>query len=67
MGVSHELIEEKTAVSEEVAKEMVRGAIKALNVDYAIAATGFAGRRLRGGRKVKQLKERTDSSQIGAV
>jgi len=31
------------------------------------AATGFAGRRLRGGRKVKQLKERTDSSQIGAV
>ena len=43
LGVSHELIEEKTAVSEEVAKEMVRGAIKALNVDYAIAATGFAG------------------------
>ena len=43
LGVSHELIEEKTAVSEEVAKEMVKGAIKALNVDYAIAATGFAG------------------------
>ena len=43
LGVSPELIEEKTAVSEEVAKEMVRGAIKALNVDYAIAATGFAG------------------------
>lgn len=43
LGVSHELIEEKTAVSEEVAKEMVRGAIKALNVDYTIAATGFAG------------------------
>ena len=31
------------------------------------AATGFAGRRPRGRRKVKQLKERTDSSQIGVV
>ncbi len=43
LGVSHTLIEEKNAVSEEVAKEMVKGAVKALNVDYAIAATGFAG------------------------
>ena len=43
LGVSHELIEEKTAVSEEVAKEMVKGAIKALNVDFAIASTGTAG------------------------
>ncbi len=43
LGISHELLEEKTAVCEDVAKEMVRGAIKALNVDYAIAATGFAG------------------------
>ena len=43
LNVSHELLEEKTAVCEEVAKEMVKGAVKALNVDYAISATGFAG------------------------
>ena len=43
LGVSHELIEEKTAVCEEVAIEMVKGACKALNTDYAIAATGLAG------------------------
>lgn len=43
LGVSHELLEEKTAVCEDVAKEMVKGAIKSLGVDYAIAATGFAG------------------------
>lgn len=43
LGISHKLLEEKTAVCEEVAKEMVKGAIKALNVDYAISATGFAG------------------------
>jgi nicotinamide-nucleotide amidase len=43
LGVSHELIEEKTAVCEEVAIEMVKGACKALQTDYAIAATGFAG------------------------
>lgn len=43
LGVSHDVIEEKTAVCEEVAIEMVKGAIKALDVDYAISATGFAG------------------------
>lgn len=43
LGVDARLLEEKTAVCEEVAKEMVKGAIKALNVDYAISATGFAG------------------------
>ncbi len=43
LGVSHELLQEKTAVCEEVAIEMVKGAIKALNVDYAIASTGLAG------------------------
>ncbi len=43
LGVSHEVLEEQTAVCEEVAKEMVLGAIKALNVDYAISATGVAG------------------------
>lgn len=43
LGVSHDVLEEKTAVCEEVAIEMVKGAIKALNVDYAISATGIAG------------------------
>ena len=43
LGVSHELLEEKTAVCEEVAVAMVKGACKALNTDYAIAATGIAG------------------------
>ena len=43
LGVSHELLEEKTAVCEEVACEMVKGACKTLNTDYAIAATGVAG------------------------
>lgn len=43
LGISHELLEEKTAVCEDVAREMVKGAIKALDVDYAIAATGLAG------------------------
>ena len=43
LGVDHNLLEEKTAVCEEVAKEMVIGAIKALNVDYAVSATGVAG------------------------
>ena len=43
LGVSHELLEEKTAFCEEVAKEMVLGAIKALNVDFAISATGVSG------------------------
>ena len=43
LGVSHELLEEKTAFCEEVAKEMVLGAIKALNVDFAISATGVFG------------------------
>ena len=43
LGVSHELLEEKSAVCEEVAVAMVKGACKALNTDYAIAATGIAG------------------------
>ena len=43
LGISHELLEEKTAVCEEVAIEMVKGACKTLCTDYAIAATGFAG------------------------
>ncbi len=43
LKVSHEVLEEQTAVCEEVAREMVLGAIEALNVDYAVAATGVAG------------------------
>ena len=41
--VDHQTLEEKTAVCEEVAIQMVKGACQALNVDYAIAATGYAG------------------------
>ena len=43
LGVDHQLLEEKTAVCKEVAIAMVKGAIKALNVDFAIATTGVAG------------------------
>lgn len=43
LGVPHELIEEKTAVCEEVAVAMVEGACRALYTDFAIAATGLAG------------------------
>ena len=43
LGVSPEILAEKTAVCEEVAQQMVIGACKTLNTDYAIAATGFAG------------------------
>ncbi len=43
LNVSHELLEEKTAVCEEVAIEMVKGACRALNTHYAISATGIAG------------------------
>ena len=43
LGVDHQLLEEKTAVCPEVAEAMVRGAIKTLNVDFAISVTGIAG------------------------
>ncbi len=43
LGVDHQLLEEKSAVCEEVAIEMVKGACKALNTDYALSATGIAG------------------------
>ena len=43
LGVDAQVIEENTAVCEEVAKQMVKGACKALNTDYALAATGYAG------------------------
>ncbi|MGI6231485.1 MAG: CinA family protein [Prevotella sp.] len=43
LHVSHKVLEEQTAVSEEVAKEMVTGACEALQSDYAVSATGVAG------------------------
>ena len=43
LGVSQEILQEKTAVCEEVTMAMVCGACKTLNTDFAIAATGFAG------------------------
>lgn len=43
LGVSPVTLKEQTAVSEEVARQMVRGAIDALQVDFAISATGTAG------------------------
>ncbi len=43
LGVSHEVLETQPAVGEEVAKQMVTGACKALGCSYAIAVTGTAG------------------------
>jgi nicotinamide-nucleotide amidase len=43
LNVSREVLDEKTAVCEEVAIQMVKGACQALNTDYAISATGIAG------------------------
>lgn len=43
LGVDRGLLEEKTAVCEEVAVAMVKGACKVLSTDYAISATGIAG------------------------
>lgn len=43
LGVDETVLEEQTAVCEEVARQMVVGACEALNTTYAIAATGIAG------------------------
>jgi len=43
LGVDPAVMEEQTAVCEEVARQMVAGALKTLNVDFAIATTGTAG------------------------
>ncbi len=43
LGIDHELLEEKSAVCEEVAVNMVKGACATLGTDYAISATGYAG------------------------
>lgn len=43
LGVSRQVLEEQTAVCEEVAREMVLGAINTLGTDFAVSATGVAG------------------------
>lgn len=43
LGVDPEVLVEQTAVCEEVARQMVKGACRSLNTDYAISATGLAG------------------------
>lgn len=43
LHVNEKTLEDQTAVCEDVAKQMVTGACDALNVDYAISATGIAG------------------------
>ncbi len=43
LGVSEELLNTQTAVSEEVVKAMVLGANQMFESDYAVAISGFAG------------------------
>ena len=41
--VDAEILEKHGAVSEEVVRDMVKGALQAFDVDYAIATSGIAG------------------------
>lgn len=43
LGVKHETLETVGAVSEETVKEMLKGVIATLNVDYAVATSGIMG------------------------
>lgn len=43
LHVSPQTLKEQTAVCEEVAIQMVKGACESLNVDYAVSTTGVAG------------------------
>lgn len=43
LGVQEATLENKGAVSEETAKEMLKGAIKTLHTDYALATSGIMG------------------------
>lgn len=52
LNVDAQVLEEQTAVCEEVARQLVKGACHTLNTDYAIAATGYAGP--TGGTKIFQ-------------
>ena len=56
LGVDPEIIKEKTAVCEDVVRQMVTGANKAFHSDYAVAVSGFAG---PGGG--------TDSIRVGTI
>ena len=44
LHVSHQVLEEQTAVCEEVARQMVLGACDALNCKYAISAIGYGSK-----------------------
>ena len=70
LGVSHELLEEKTAVCEEVAIDMVKGACRALNTDYAISATGIAAIRTMDGNSqpvYNLMGQKVSASQRGLL
>ena len=43
LGVSDQTLEAAGAVSEEVAREMAKGALKAASADFGVAITGIAG------------------------
>ncbi len=43
LGVKEATLQAHGAVSEETVKEMVKGALETLNVDYAVAVSGIAG------------------------
>lgn len=43
LGVDSGIIEEKTAVCEDVVRQMVLGANKMFHTDYAVAISGYAG------------------------
>jgi nicotinamide-nucleotide amidase len=43
LGVPHETLSQNGAVSEETVREMARGAVKRLSVDYVVATSGIMG------------------------
>ena len=43
LGVAEQTLEEQGAVSEQTVREMVKGAVSSLKVDFAIAVSGIAG------------------------
>ncbi len=43
LGVTAEMIEQNDVVSQPVVEQMVRGACRFFNSDYALASTGYAG------------------------
>lgn len=43
LGVSHNILEEYGAVSENTAREMAEGCLKKMGTDYSIATTGISG------------------------